>query len=168
MTIDDYINNFLRDAQYRIGVLSSEIDALEDEGSYQYKLKSRQRLELGTFMDIVYEGKWYITSSGYNHIQYTTSMGEKAAWTQKEVTQEIEHLRYYTEMNEVPFITFTAHYPQIINGSGVGSSAMGFPAGNYGQVIFYNALGVPYADDVDEYGGMYTNESINSYFSGRA
>lgn len=170
MTIAEYINNFLRDAQYRIGVLSSEIDALEDDGSYRYRLKSRQRLELGTFMDIVYEGKWYITNAGYNHIQYTTAMGEKVLWTEKEVIQEIEHLRYYTEMNEVPFITFTAHYPQIVNfiGGGGSGSGTGLPAGTYGQVIFYNALGVAYADDIDEYGGMYTNESINSYFSGRA
>ena len=169
--IDTYINDFLRDAQYRVGVLSKEIDELEDDGSTQYQLKYRQRMELIAFMDIVYEGKWYIMDNGYNHIQYLgTAAGQKETWTEKEVIQEIEHLRYYTEMNEVPFITFTAHYPQIVNliGSGGSGSAPGYqvPAGIFGQVIFYNLSGVPYADFIDVYAG-YNGETITSYFTGR-
>jgi hypothetical protein len=185
MTIDDYINNFLRDAQYRVGTLSVEIDEMEDDGSTQYQLAFRQRLELTTFMDIVYEGKWYITDSGYNHIQYLEgAIDAEETWTQKEVIQEIEHLRYYTNMNEVPFINFTAHYPQIINGTGGSGSALpppgsvlppgtsyplgaGFPAGLYGQTIFYNISNQPYAEFIDPYGGINTGESITSYFTGR-
>ena len=168
MTINEYIDSFLRDAQYRIATLSVEIDSLEDKGSYQYRELFNKRLELSTFMDIVYEGKWYIID-GYNHIQYTESADQEETWTEKEVIQEIEYLRYYTEMNEVPFITFTAHYPQIVNSIGSGGSGSGtdFPAGLPGQTIFYNASSEPYADWIDPYGGMYTGESINSYFSGR-
>lgn len=162
------ISDFLRDAQYKVGLLSTEIDAVEDKGSYQYQLKVKQRLELTTFMDVVYEGKWYIIS-GYNHIQYTLAMGDAAMWSEKEVIQEIEHLRYYTNMNEVPFITFTAHYPQIVNsiGSGGSGSGAGFPAGLPGQTIFFDASKIPYADDIDPYGGMNDSETITSYFSGR-
>lgn len=123
-------------------------------------------------MDIVYEGKWYITS-GYNHIQYTGANGvttEEKTWTEKEVILEIEYLRYYTLMNEVPFVTFTAHYPQIVNsilGSGGSGSVTGVPAGLYGMSIFYNASAQPYADYIDPYAGMYTGELISSYFNGR-
>lgn len=168
MTVADYIDAFLRDAQYRVGQLSADIDALEDDGSYQYTSLFRQRLELTTFMDIVYEGKWYI-DGGFNHIQYTTGMGEDKLWNEKEVIQEIERLRYNTGMNEVPFITFTGHYPQIENptGSGGSGSVVGWPAGLYGMSIFYNISNQPYADYIDPYGGLLTGESINTYFSGR-
>lgn len=170
MTINDHINNFLRDAQYRIGTLSVEIDNLKDKGSYEYRILFEKRLHLSVFMDIVYEGKWYIID-GYNHIQYITTTGEAEGWTEKEVIREIEHLRYYTDMNEVPFITFTAHYPQIINLTGsneqVGSGGSGLPVGTTGQIIFYNASGIPYTDSISPWAGMNTGESINSYFSGR-
>jgi hypothetical protein len=168
-TIATYIDNFLRDAQYRVGQLTAEIDTIEDNGSYQYREKRRQRLELTTFMDVLYEGKWYITS-GYNHIQYGGGGTDENTWTEREIIQEIEHLRYYTEMNEVPFINFTAHYPQIVNfitGAGGSGSVTGVPAGLYGMSIFYNASAQAYADYIDPYGGMYTAESISSYFNGR-
>ena len=167
MTIDEYINNFLRDAQYRVGTLSVEIDEMEDDGSTQYREAFSQRLQLTTFMDIVYEGKWYITDSGYNHVQYTEAMGEDESWNEKEVIQEIEYLRYYTNMNEVPFVTFTAHYPMITSGTGGSGSAPGLPFGVYGQSIFYNISNEPYAEFIDPYGGIYTGETINSYFTGR-
>jgi hypothetical protein len=156
MTIAEYIDDFLRDAQYRIGELSSEIDDVEDNGSTQYRELYEKRMQLITFMDIVYEGKWYIVD-GYNHIQYTTTAGTEDMWTEREVIQEIERLRYYTSMNEMPFINFTAHYPQIVNPIGSGGSGNGgnLPAGLPGDTIFYNAS------------GMFTGESINSYFSNR-
>lgn len=169
MTIAEHISNFLRDAQYRIGQLSSEIDAIEDNGSNQYRELLQKRSELITFMDVVYEGKWYITNSGYNHIQYTETLGNKIMWTEREVLQEIEYLRYYTTMNEVPFVNFVAHYPQIVNsiGSGGSGNVGNLPAGLPGQTIFYNGSGQPYAETIDVYGGMFTGESINSYFSNR-
>jgi hypothetical protein len=169
MTINEYIDNFLRDAQYRVGTLSAEIDEIGDDGSYRYEELFFKRLELTLFMDVVYEGKWYITD-GYNHIQYTTTSGTKTGWTEREVIQEIEHLRYYTEMNEVPFVTFTAHYPQIVNPIGSGGSGSGtgsLPAGQFGQIMGFNAIGEPVAQNVDPYGGHIDGEPIAAYFSGR-
>lgn len=166
MTIHDYIADFLRDAQYRVGKLTAEIDALADDGGYLYEEKINHRLWLTAFMDIVYEGRWLI-SDGYNHIQYV-SVPVEDSWTEREIIQEIQYLRYYTNMNEIPYINFTGHYPQIVLAiTGSSQSGSEFPAGNPGDSIFYNANKSPYAENIDPYGGIYTNESITSYFTGR-
>jgi hypothetical protein len=169
-SLDTKISNFLRDAQYRIAVLSTEILSLKNGGSYLHKKLYEQRESLILFMNILYEGNWYI-SDGYNHIVIGSDAGE---WTEREIISEIEYLRYYTHMNEAPSINFTAHYPQIVSqigtgnsGSGDGGSGVSFPTGNPGDSIFYNALGLPYADSISSYGGMDSGQSINSYFSGR-
>lgn len=167
MTLDEYISNFLRDAQYRIAQLSVKMDELQDDGSYQYKKLFQQRLELIVFMAILYEGKWYI-EGGYNHIQYEDT---EETWNSNDIIAEIEHLRYYTNMNEVPYITFTAHYPQIASYLGivgqVGSGGTQFPSGQPGNIIVYNNNSEPYADDVDPWGGQLINESITDFFEDR-
>jgi len=169
MTIDQAVSDFLRDAQYRIATLTSELHAIEDKGSKRYKTRDQWRLELSVFMDIVYEGHWYIQDA-YNHIQYTDEVGTEDKWTEAEVMEEIDRLRALTEMNEVPFVTFAGYYPQMytpVNSIPGASSSVGFPAGTSGMIIFYNASGVPYADNINPYAGMQEGESINSYFSGR-
>lgn len=170
MTIDEHINNFLRDAQYQIALLSIEMNSLEDKGGKRYKDRANWRLQLATFMDIVYEGHWYILG-GYNHIQYTDVDATEDKWTEAEVIEEIERLRSLTSMDEAPFITFAAYYPEIFKPTNpIGSNTPGgvsFPPGSNGMTIFYNASGEPYADFISPYSGMTDGESINSYFSGR-
>ncbi len=164
MTIDDYIANFLRDGQYRIAVLSVEMNELEDQGSYQYKKLDRSRKDIANFMAILYEGKWLVQSA-YNHMQ----IGAELTWTEREVTEEIEYLRYYNKMNEVPYITFTGHYPKIasiINGGGSGSGDS-LPVGTFGQLMGFGGSGIAEAQTIDEYGGHIDGESITSYFIGR-
>jgi hypothetical protein len=167
MTVDDYIANYLRDAQYKIALLSVDMNKLEDQGSYSYNKLFKARLELATFMRVLYEGKWLV-SGGYNHLQ----IGETSTdviWTERQVIEEIEYLRYTHGMNEVPYITFTAHYPKIassINGGGSGSGGS-LPAGQYGQLIGYDGGGNPEAQSIDSWGGHQDNETINTYFSGR-
>ncbi len=166
MTIHDYIAEFLKDAQYRVGKLTAEIDALSDDGGYLYDTKKEHRLWLTTFMDILYEGRWLILD-GYNHVQYVDTPTEDF-WTEREIIQEIQYLRYHTNMNEVPYINFTGHYPQIVSTiTGSSQSGSGFPAGLPGDMLFYNLSGGVYADSVDSTGGMYENETIDSYFTGR-
>jgi len=172
--LNTVVSQFLRDAQYRIGTLSVEISELDTEGSYNVDEKRRQRLELTVFMAILYEGKWYIADDAYNHIQMSETAGEETTWTEYEITSEIQRLRYYTNMDEMPFINFTAHYPQIASFLGTGGSSgsasgnnLSFPIGLSGQVVFYNFTGNPYAETIDEYGGMYDTESINTYFANR-
>lgn len=171
--LNTVVSEFLRDAQYRIGTLSVEINNLDKEGSYNVDEKRRQRLELAVFMAILYEGKWFIADSEYNHIQTAEAAGEEDAWTEYEIISEIERLRYYTNMSEIPFVNFTAHYPQIASfigtsgSSGSAGNTITFPIGLSGQVIFYDVSGVPYTDSIDLYGGMYDTESIDTYFTNR-
>lgn len=164
MTVDDHVANFLRDAQFRIAEISVEINGLEDKGSYQYTKLNESRLQLSLFMSMLYEGKWLITGS-YNHVQ----IGEGQTWTEYELISEIQYLRHYNKMNVVPYITFTPHYPKIaglINGGGSGSVSS-LPAGNFGQLMGFNGNGDPEAQDIDEWAGHRTGETITAYFSGR-
>jgi hypothetical protein len=163
MTYDDYIANYLRDAQGRIAELSVEMNELEDQGSYQYRKLVRSRSEIAAFMSILYEGKWLI-DGGYNHIQ----VGEGMTWTEREIIEEIEYLRYLHKMNELPYITFTAHYPRIasiINGGGAGSGVAAVPVGTYGQLMGFDGGGGPEAQDISPWAGYIDGESINTYFS---
>lgn len=166
MTIDETINNFLRDAQYRIAQYSIRMNEIKDDSSYQYKECFQQRLRLIIFMSILFEGKWYI-QDGYNHIQYGDT---EETWTENQITLEIEYLRYYTNMNEVPYITFTAHYPQIASYLGTGQVGSGtdIPSGNNKDILFFNEVGQLYADSIDPWAGVFTNETITGYFEGRA
>jgi hypothetical protein len=164
MTLDDHISNFLRDAQYRIGELSVEMNEIEDQGSYQYRKLNKSRKDIARFMDQLYEGKWLI-QTGYNHLQ----VGDDLTWKEREVIEEIQYLRYYNHMNEIPYVTFTGHYPKIvsiINGGGSGSVGS-LPAGKFGQFMGFNGSDQPEAQDFDQWGGHIDGETINNYFSNR-
>lgn len=163
MTLTQSILDFLRDGQYRIAQLSSELDDLKDDGGYLYDDRFLKRLQISVLMDILYEGKWYILD-GFNHVQIGDALYD---WTEREVMQAIESVRYETDMNEIPFITFTAHYPQIaIYGqSGLGSADL--PTGQPGDTIFYNESGSAYTDSIDQFGGMNDTDTIETYFTGR-
>lgn len=161
MTIHDHIYNFLRDGQYRIGQYTAMIDNLEDEGSVLYHKYFRARLEISVFMDILYEGMWPI-DNGYNHIQIP------ADWTEVEILSEIQYLRYYYGMNEIPWITFTGHYPKIEQSTGGGSPGSGNQpiTGLPGQFVSFNASGQQFAEDFNPYGG-HLDETIEEYFQDR-
>lgn len=167
MTLDDYIANYLRDAQGRIAELSVEMALYKDKGSYDYLSLYRSRLELAEFMDILYEGNWLI-KDGYTHLQVGEPRPD-GGWSPNEVISEIEYLRYIHGVDEAPYINFTAHYPKIVStivGGGTGSAAS-LPAGVRGQFIGYNISNEPIALDFDPWGGHRDSESINQYFQGR-
>lgn len=160
------IEDFLRDGQYRIGQLSVMIDQSRENSAYDFHELSYKRELIIMLMDVLYEGKWYIRD-GFNHIKIVPDSGTKTGWTEKELSAEIEYVRYVTNMQEIPFLSFTLYYPMIINGSGGSGSTNLSVSGMPGMVLFFNASGNLYADYIDEYGGMYSWESINSYFSNR-
>lgn len=165
MTINDYIADFLRDGQGRIAHIAIEIDDLEDGGGYRYDELLKQRREIIDLMAILYVGDWYI-SDGYNHIQYGS---QEDQWTEKDLISEIQSVRYRTEMNEMPFINFTAHYPLIIDlitgGSGSGTGGDSLPTGNYMDILVANMSGIFTPQSFSNIGGMLELESIGDYFT---
>lgn len=104
-----------------------------------------------------------ITIGWYNHL----ALGSD--WTEWDVISEIEHIRYYGHINEAPGINFTGHYLKIastISGGGAGSGS-GLPAGQFGQIIWYNNSNEAEAIDYDTWAGQLVTEVISDYFTGR-
>lgn len=160
--MNDIIAAFLRDGQYRIAELSIELNVLRDDGSQEHNSLIEKRELIATLMDMLYEGCWLITS-GYNHVQVGTGL----TWSERELQAEIEYVRYETNMNEMPGINFTPHYPQIvqiITGGGTGSGGS-LPSGNFGQFLMYDINGQLIPIDISPYGGWSVTDSITQYFN---
>jgi hypothetical protein len=105
-----------------------------------------------------------VTIGWYNHV----SVGSDKTWTEWELISEIEHVRYYQDINEAPGVNFTGHYLKIastIVGGGAGSGSL--PAGQFGQIIWYNNSNNPEAIEYDIWAGQLSSEVISDYFSGR-
>lgn len=166
------ILNFLRDAQFRIGELTEEIDELYNIGEIESpKVKHRLRLELLTFMEVLYEINWTIDGTSYNHI--VSHPGEEyiAPWTEQMILDEIEYLRIHCGMSEQPLMTFVPFFTEIVNE--VVNADNNFPGGGVTitgtnrQMLMFNSSNELFSTDIDPYGGMKPNETINEYFSGR-
>ena len=156
-TLDEQINNFLRDASWRIAELSGEIDQLKRQDK-TFREQAEQRAELSVFMDLLYDTINPILND------YTFL---KVDWTEREIIAEMEYLREHTQMAEIPYITFTGYSPTIIvdGGTGPGNPGGTFPPGTVGQILTYNASGDLIAVDFPSDGGMLTNETIDEYFA---
>lgn len=167
--IHDDILDFLRDAQFRVAELSAEIDELEANGESEVpKFKHNQRIQLFTFMEILYEINWPI-SNGYNHLVSTDTVPVYVAgWTEDDIQDEMMHLREVTGMTEQPSISFTPFWTEVINIINPSAPSGGLNiTGNPGQYIQISVSGFPVAVDIDPYGGMRPNETIDDYFNGR-
>lgn len=170
--IHDEILNFLRDAQFRIGELTEEIDELYNIGEIESpKTKHRLRLELLTFMEILYEINWTIDGTSYNHILTHPDPVYVSPWTEQMILDEMEYLRIHCGMSEQPLMTFVPFYTEIVNN--IVSSQTSSPGGGIDvegtnkQMLMFNIANELVAIDVDPYAGMKANETINDYFSGR-
>lgn len=159
--IDQIINDFLRDAQYRIGELGIEMDQSRDDGKYPFSDKQRSVAELVALMNILWWSKDEI-KDGYNFIYG----GSDNQWTEKEVVLEIEKMRDKAGLNPVPYLSFINHATELVSGTGA-TAGLGLPIGSFGQYITYDIAGNPVAADFPVYGGMNVYEDINSYFAGR-
>lgn len=107
-----------------------------------------------------------VTIGWYNHM----SIGPDKTWTEWEVISEIEHIRYYKNINQAPGINFTGHYLKIASttsGGGTGSGTSSLPAGQAGQIIWYNNSDEPEAVTYDVWAGQLSTEVIADYFTGR-
>jgi hypothetical protein len=152
--IDTIINDFLRDAQYRIVEIGNELDENPDFESPRYQELEQQRLELYQFMDILYIGQWNIID-GYNHLD----------WSDYDITLESQYLRNRCEMINSPYASFVGSYPEITACILGVSSGSGLPAGDPGDFILYNENGTPKTIPYPGFVGMADVDTVASYFS---
>lgn len=165
MTLAQYVSDYLRDAQYRIAQLTGQIDSLRDEGEENpnFVLLKEKRMALIRFMRLVYDPFHVFHNDGYNFLKAVTE------WSDREIIDEIEYLRDYTDMALIPYAVFTGFYPTIVNnilGDNFNQGAANLPTGDYLNVLRYNINGVLEAIPFPQYTGM-GNLPINDYFSGR-
>ena len=149
---DTVVFEFLRDAQYRVAELSTEIDTAR-RNAVPYDDQEDLRMQLAAWMDILWDS---ITSIR----DYYTLLD----WTDREVIAECDYLRSISGMAEIPYITFSGYHPQIISKITGESTGGNLPNGQFNQIISYDVSENPYALDFPEEGGMLDNESIDEYF----
>lgn len=154
INIDQYVADFLRDAQFRIAEMGVEMDAESDFNSPRYEELYGYRLELYQFMAVVYVGEWSIPD-GYNHLD----------WSEYDTRAEMEYLRNRTSMVTSPFTTFVGNYPQIVeNITGI-NLATGLPVGVNGQYVGYDINGNPVAIDFPVLAGAIDTDTALTFFS---
>lgn len=152
--IDTVVNDFLRDAQFRIVEIGNELDPMKDFEDPRYIELETQRLLLYMFMDILYVGTWDIID-GYNHLD----------WDDHDITLESEYLRNRCEMINSPYASFVGSYPQITACILGASSGTGLPVGNPGDFIYYNLNGNPETEVFPTSVGMIDTDTVEQFFS---
>jgi hypothetical protein len=159
MNINKEISDFLRDAQWKLAKMTSDMDALEDDGDIYYQKLKENRWELDYFYSILLETGQEM-EGGYNWL-------ETAGWTLKEILNEIHYLRKKNQMNGMPVLNYQHTVHQIIafiNGSG--GSALPV-ASSAGMILVSTSLGGWEEATLGNYVGMLDSESLNTYFTGR-
>lgn len=154
MDIDQYIADFLRDAQFRIAQIAEEMDGLDSIDSPRYKELEGFRLELYQYMDILYIGAWSI-KDGFNHLD----------WTDNEIQAEAEYLRATTGMITSPFTTFVGNFPEIVASITNQTPVSGLPIGVNGDFILYDENNIPQTVKFPIIVGAVTNENITTYYA---
>lgn len=152
--IDQYISDFIRDAQFRIAELAVDMDGFDSFESKEYLDAEDKMNSLYNFMDVLYIGNWSILG-GYNHID----------WDDYDIQSECERLRAYTSMVTSPYMTFVGNYPQIVSSITGSSTSDGLPFGGANNFIFYNEAGDPETILFPTSVGNVDGESAADYFS---
>lgn len=171
MTLNQYVAEFLRDAQYRVGELTQQMFALRDEGDLRYADLYAQRKALWNFFKIVYDNYTLFEDSGYNFLSADLNT-EFPAWTEREIMAEIDYLRAFARMAQLPYIAFTGYYPEIVgtiagDGFVLGGDGWTPPNGDFLQILRYDISGELQPIDWPDYAGMRTL-TIDQYFAGRS
>lgn len=172
MAIHTDILAFLRDAQYRVAELTSEINEGLEIGEIQSpKSKHRLRLELSMFIEVLYEINWGFTN-GYNLILTNEDpVVYMTGWNLNLLNHEMQYLRNKAGMVNMPLISFGPYWTDVVNiSTGQNNPPINGGLnviGVYKQFPMFNISNQLVAVDVDEYAGMLLNETITDYFSGR-
>jgi hypothetical protein len=155
--VNTVVNDFLRDAQYRVAELAIAIN----EGKKKHKRRRGKnteekdwRTQLLLWMDILFDSRNPIYSTDYNFL---------FDWTDREIIAECEYLRALTGMNNIPFLTWAGYSPtvRVVVTQQVAGN---LPAGNEDDIITYDGNGNPITIPFPKIGGM-QSETISQYFS---
>jgi len=159
MDINKEISDFLRDAQYKLALMTAEMDNSEDDGDVFYEELRQQRWELDYFYSILYETDQAMEGA-YNWL-------EAAEWTEKEILEEIHYLRNKYQMNGVPALNYAPNTIQIINYVNTeGGAGVPLPVG-IGDILIGATSGW-IVGSLNNYVGMLDTESLTNYFLGRS
>ena len=148
--MEEYISNFLVDAQYKVAILTIEINNKKGR-DHDFKKEYLMRLELSIWISVLYEAYQDIYN-GYNFL---------GNWTDTQIKEECEYLRAKTGITRVPYLTFASYAPEIVVAQQQGD---GVPAGSRGYLVTYNASNQPISAPAPVEGGM-LNMTIDEYFS---
>ena len=151
--IDLYISEFIKDAQFRIAEIGTELDNLDDFCSPRYVELEGYRIELYQFMDVLYIGQWSIID-GYNHLD----------WEEYDIKREMEYLRNRTQMINSPYTTFVGNYPEIVE-SIIDSAKLALPLGEFNDVIYYDENGNAVTSPFPVTAGMNATDTPLTYFN---
>ena len=154
MDIDQIISDFLRDAQFRITEIGTELDNLADFQDPRYIELEEQRLQLYLYMDILYVGQWSILD-GFNHLD----------WDDYEINLECEYLRNETKMINSPYASFVGSYPEIVACISGETGGEGLPSGSPGDFIYYNSNSNPVVEQFPLTVGMADTDTVTTFFS---
>ena len=152
--VNTVVNDFLRDAQYRVAQLATLVNKgkTESKRRNRYEKEDSWRAQLILWMDLLFDSK-HSFKTGYNFL---------GDWTDREIIAECEYLRKITGMNEIAWLTF-AGYSQTINQIITGVIGT-LPVGTEDEHIVYDASGNPYATPFPVTGGM-GSLTISQFFS---
>ncbi len=154
MTIDEIVDRFLADAQYRVATLSIEMTDQKKEG-LPITNNEWLRSQLILWMDLLYDSRHSIYD-GYNFL---------GSWSDREIQAECEYLRKLTGMTEIPYITFAGYSPEIRNNIIGGGGGVSFPFGNVNDILVYQTAGnTPVTQQFPEEGGM-IGETVFEFFN---
>lgn len=150
-TIQELVEDFLRDAQYRIAEIQNEMESLDDQ-DFRFELLKEQREDLYLFMHCIYIGQWNI-KDGYNHLD----------WDDWDIQNEMEYLRESCEMITSPFVTFVGNYPSIVESLG-SSFGDALPSGTPQDYIYYDANGNAVTAPFPVQAGATDSDTPSTYF----
>lgn len=155
MSVATQITSFIADAQYQIGQLTYKIDELKDRNNADEQMADFQtkRLQLYAFLFFVYEDRVNI-HDGTNFLN----------WTDKQVIEEIQYLRWKCGMDDFPNLSWVGHRPVtgIQNVESATNTAL--PEGTNGQILEFNVSGNLIATHLNKFGGM-AADAISQYFN---
>ena len=159
MDINKEISDFLRDAQYKLALITAEMDKLEDDGDVFYNDFKYQRWELDYFYSILYETTMAMQGE-YNWL-------DAAEWTDKEILVEIHYLRNKYKLNGQPVLDYASSVTKIVNFVIEGNESIIPPSTGPIDILVGTTSGTWLVGSLSNYAGMINTESLNSYFVGR-